>query len=80
MYRGAIAAPRVSFLEPEALGVEGGVPEAVRDALTAMGHNITIRRGLGDAHGLSIEYDASGTPVRFHGGSDPRGRGAARGG
>ena len=76
----AIAAPRVSFLEPDALGVESGIPEEVRDALAAIGHNITLRRGLGDAHGLSIEYDASGTPVRFHGGSDPRGRGAAGGG
>ena len=75
----AIAAPRVSFLEPDALGVESGVPEAVRDALVAMGHNITMRRGLGDAHGLAIEYDASGKPVRFHGGSDPRGRGTAKG-
>jgi gamma-glutamyltranspeptidase/glutathione hydrolase len=75
----AIAAARVSFLEPDALGVEGGVPEEVRDALAAMGHNITLRRSLGDAHGLAIEYGADGKPVRFHGGSDPRGTGAARG-
>ncbi len=76
----AIAAARVSFLEPDALGVERGVPEEVRDALAAMGHNITPRRGLGNAHGLAIEYGPDGTPVRFHGGSDPGGRGAAGGG
>jgi len=69
----------VSFLEPNSLGVENGVPESVRDALAAMGHEIRLRGALGDAHGLAIEYDASGMPVRFEGGSDPRGRGTAKG-
>jgi hypothetical protein len=36
--------------------------------------------GLGNAHSLTIEdYDGQGRPVRFTGGSDPRGEGAAAG-
>ena len=36
-------------------------------------------RGLGNAHGLTIAYDPEGNPVRFTGGADPRGEGAAIG-
>lgn len=43
-----------------------------------MGHNIRVR-GLGNAHGLMIEYDTKGKPIRFTGGADPRGEGAAIG-
>lgn len=77
----AIAAPRVSFFEPDSLLVEPGVPEGVRAALAARGHKIRVpaRASLGDAHGLTIEYDAQGRPVRFTGGTDPRGEGLARG-
>ena len=77
----AIAAPRVSFFEPDSLLVEPGVPEGVRAALAARGHKIRVpaRASLGDAHGLMIEYDAQGRPVRFTGGTDPRGEGLARG-
>ena len=77
----AIAAPRVSFFEPDSLLVEPGVPEGVRTALAARGHKIRVpaRASLGDAHGLTIEYDAQGRPVRFTGGTDPRGEGLAKG-
>ena len=74
----AIAAPRLSFAEPNQIGVDEGVPEAVRNDLKARGHNISVR-SLGNAHGLTIEYDASGKAVRFTGGADPRGEGAAIG-
>jgi gamma-glutamyltranspeptidase/glutathione hydrolase len=74
----AISAPRVSFVEPDYLVVEEGIPEAVSDALEAMGHE--VRRGgrLGSGHGLAIEWGPEG-PVRFFGGADPRGGGMAKG-
>jgi gamma-glutamyltranspeptidase/glutathione hydrolase len=74
----AIAAPRVSFVEPDVLAVDEGIPAAVRRELEALGHKVRVSK-LGDAHGLTIEYDAAGQPVRFTGGSDPRGEGAAMG-
>lgn len=74
----AIAAPRISFAEPDVISVDNGVPESVRKELSAMGHNIRVR-SLGNAHGLTIEYDAKGKPIRFTGGADPRGEGAAIG-
>jgi gamma-glutamyltranspeptidase/glutathione hydrolase len=74
----AIAAPRISFVEPDGLDVEPGVSADVRAALAAMGHKVRIVRGLGNAHGLMIEY-RDGQPVRFTGAADPRGRGTAVG-
>src|SRR5262245_35288683 len=74
----AISAPRISFVEPDVIAVDNGVPEPVRKELSAMGHNIRIR-GLGNAHGLTIEYDHKGIPIRFTGGADPRGEGVAIG-
>jgi len=74
----ALAAPRLSFVEPDIIAVDEGVPETVRNELKAKGHRLSVRR-LGNAHGLTIEYDAAGRPVRFTGGSDPRGEGAAVG-
>src|SRR5262249_29126768 len=74
----AISAPRISFVEPDVIAVDNGVPEPVRKELTAMGHNIRIR-SLGNAHGLTIEYDPGGKPIRFTGGADPRGEGVAIG-
>jgi gamma-glutamyltranspeptidase/glutathione hydrolase len=47
--------------------------------LSAMGHNIYEEPELGNAHGLMIEYGPDGKPVRFTGGADPRGGGAAIG-
>ena len=79
----AIAAPRVSFVFPNVLLAEAAIPQTVRDGLAALGHNVQLDetdvRGLGNAHGLTIEYDSEGKPVRFIGGSDPRGEGAAIG-
>ena len=75
----AIAAPRISFIEPDVIAVEEGIPEVVRQALSAMGHNIQVENRLGNAHGLTIEYDSAGLPCRFTGGADPRGEGAASG-
>jgi gamma-glutamyltranspeptidase/glutathione hydrolase len=74
----AIAAPRLSFVEPDITAVDAGVPEGTRKALTALGHQVQVRR-LGNAHGLAIEYDTKGSPERFTGGADPRGEGAALG-
>lgn len=75
----AIAAPRVSFLEPNQLGIETTVPEEVRDALAALGHDVRAGGAFGNAHGLTIEYDAGGRPSRFVGAADPRGEGSAQG-
>ena len=74
----AITAGRLSFVEPDITAVDEGVPESVRKALTALGHKVQVKR-LGNAHGLSIEYDKKGRPMRFTGGADPRGEGAAMG-
>jgi gamma-glutamyltranspeptidase/glutathione hydrolase len=76
----AIAAPRIGFSSPNRLMVEAGVSGPVRGGLSALGHNVEVEeRGLGNAHGLAIAYDAEGNPVRFAGGADPRGEGAAIG-
>lgn len=75
----AIAAPRVSFIEPNHLAVERGIPEDVRAELERRGHHLRIRSGIGNAHGLTIEWGADGHPVAFSGGADPRGAGLAKG-
>ena len=75
----AIAAPRVSFVEPDQLAVEETLPQQIVDELSARGHNVESRRAIGNAHGLTVEYDESANPVRFTGGADPRGVGLARG-
>ncbi len=75
----ALAAGRISFIEPDSLAVEDDIPEDIRRALNEMGHNVFVRTALGNAHGLTIEYDDSGNPVRFTGAADPRGQGLAKG-
>jgi gamma-glutamyltranspeptidase / glutathione hydrolase len=75
----AIAAPRISFVEPDWIAAESGIPAPLRDELSALGHNVYVEPELGNAHGLTVEYDAEGTPVRFTGGADPRAEGAAIG-
>lgn len=77
--RAALAAPLVSFIEPDVIAVERGIPEAVWKALEAKGHKIQLVRGLSNAHGLTIELGPDGKPVRFQGASDPRGTGLALG-
>jgi gamma-glutamyltranspeptidase/glutathione hydrolase len=77
----AIAAPRISFVEPDEILVDAALPESVRGELSALGHNVRVDdgRGLGNAYGLTIEYDDEDRPVRFTGGADPRGVGVAVG-
>jgi gamma-glutamyltranspeptidase len=75
----AISVPRFSFIIPDLLAVEKDMPLSVRDELSAMGHKIYEVPELGNAHALTIEYGHDGDPVRFTGGSDPRGEGAAIG-
>ena len=75
----AVAAPRISFLEPNTLGVEESIPEAVREELERRGHELRVVGGFGNAHGLTIEWDVEGRPVSFEGSADPRGIGTAAG-
>jgi len=77
----AMAAPRVSFIEPDKIAVEEKVGREVIEGLEARSHivNVISGGGLTNAHGLTIEYGKDGRPVRFWGGSDPRGRGLAKG-
>jgi gamma-glutamyltranspeptidase / glutathione hydrolase len=79
----SIVAPRISFMSSNTLIVEAGIPQVVRNQLSALGHNVRVdvsdARGIDNAHGLAIEYDSNGKPARFTGGSDPRGEGAAMG-
>jgi len=77
--QGAITAPRVSFVEPDFLAVEEGIPDEVFEGLAALGHQVRRTGGLGNAHGVMIEWGPDGVPVVFYGGSDPRGVGVARG-
>lgn len=76
--REAVAAPRLSFVEPDTISIEAGVPEAVRAEIEAKGHKLRLARALGDAHALTIEYGPDGKPASFRGASDPRGSGSAR--
>jgi gamma-glutamyltranspeptidase/glutathione hydrolase len=75
----AIAAPRISFVDPDSLAVEGDIPERVIAELERLGHKVRTASGLGNAHGLTIAYDRDGHPHLFEGGADPRGRGLAAG-
>ena len=76
----ALAAPRISFAEPDELLVESSIPIDVQQALAAYGHQLNISaRGIGNAHGLTIEYDSNGRSFHFTGAADPRGDGLAAG-
>ena len=75
----AVASPRFSFVIPDLLLVEEGIPLSVRNELSAMGHRLYVEPEIGNAHALTIEYDPEGEPVRFAGAADPRGEGAAIG-
>ena len=77
----AIAAPRVSFAEPDSIRLEEGISPEVIEKLRAVGHNIRILPkpgGLGIAHGLTIVYGSDGKPAKFFGAADPRGAGLAK--
>jgi gamma-glutamyltranspeptidase / glutathione hydrolase len=75
----AVASPRFSLIIPNLLAVEEGIPIPVREELEAMGHPVYVEPELGNAHALTIKYGPEGEPVRFTGGADPRGEGAAIG-
>jgi gamma-glutamyltranspeptidase/glutathione hydrolase len=75
----ALSVPRISFIEPDLLAVERAVPQAVRDRLSALGHEVRPTAGLGLAHGLTIERDPAGRITGFTGAADPRGAGLAEG-
>jgi gamma-glutamyltranspeptidase/glutathione hydrolase len=74
----SIEAPRIAFVEPNTLRVEESIAESIRSELEAMGHELEVG-GIGNAHGLSIEYGTDGKPIRFEGGTDLRGTGTAKG-
>jgi gamma-glutamyltranspeptidase / glutathione hydrolase len=78
----AIAAPRISFVEPDILAVEETIGEDVRRALETRGHKLGVVRDRGvccNAHALTIDYDARGRIIGFKGAADPRGTGLAKG-
>lgn len=76
----AISAPRIAFMEPDSLAVDSNLPASVVNELTALGYAPYVDEyGLGNAHGLAIEYDDAGEPSRFTGGADPRSAGIAVG-
>ncbi len=75
----AIAAPRISFVEPDMISVEETIAVDVQKGLEAKGHKLRVVRGIGNAHALTIEYDARGRVRSFAGASDPRGAGLAKG-
>ncbi|HEY0128902.1 MAG TPA: hypothetical protein VGB40_07025, partial [Rubrobacteraceae bacterium] len=78
--QGAISAPRFSFVIPDLLGVEPGIPAGVQTELEALGHNLYVDEyGFGNAHALTVEYGRGDELVRFTGGADPRGEGTAAG-
>lgn len=74
----AIAAPRISFVEPNAL-IEDGLPAEVVEALSGRGHQVRTVTAIGNAHGLIVRWGTDGAPAGFEGGADPRGVGTARG-
>ena len=78
--RGAKASLTEALRERDLLfaAVDEGVPERVAEELRKLGHNVQVRR-LGNAHGLTVEYDKQGRPERFRGAADPRGEGQAIG-
>ena len=78
----AIDAPRISFIEPDEIAVEEAISAATLSRLEALGHKLYLVRkpgGLGNAHGLTIEYGRDGRPSAFAGGADSRGSGLAEG-
>jgi len=76
----AIAQPRISFKEPDQILADPPLADATRTALAVKGHLIQeFADGLGNAHGLTLEYEQSAHPIRFSGAADPRGEGLAVG-
>ena len=74
----ALAAPRISFAQPDVLLVDRALPQEIRDGLSRRGHKLREVGGIGNATALAIEYGGDGRPVRFDGAADPRGGGDAQ--
>ncbi|MGI9519331.1 MAG: gamma-glutamyltransferase [Pirellulaceae bacterium] len=75
----AIAAPRVSFMDPNRLLVENTIADSVVEELKRRGHEIQMVGGLGNAQGLRLIRDADGNGWYYAGAADPRGEGTAKG-
>jgi gamma-glutamyltranspeptidase/glutathione hydrolase len=75
----AIAAPRITFVEPDFLLVEEGIPEDVFASLGSLGHQVRRAGGIGNVHALTVQWGPDGAPQGFTGGADPRGSGLAKG-
>jgi gamma-glutamyltranspeptidase/glutathione hydrolase len=75
----AIAAPRISFVEPDGLAMERSLRSSAGDVLSERGHSVEVTGGLGSAHGLMVVWGSDGAPVGFYGAADPRGAGLAKG-
>ncbi|CAN5780428.1 gamma-glutamyltransferase [soil metagenome] len=76
----AIAAPRIAFMEPDSLAVDPDLPEPVVNELYRLGYTPYVDEyGLGNAHGLTVEYDETREVDRFTGGADLRSGGVAVG-
>lgn len=74
----AVAAPRISFAQPDVLLVERTVSPEVRKGLESRGHTLREVAALGNATAVALEYAADGRPSRFVGAADPRGMGTAQ--
>ena len=74
----AVAAPRISFAQPDVLLVERTLSPEVRKALSSRGHTLREVAAIGNATGLTIEWGSDGRPSGFVGAADPRGMGTAR--
>ena len=74
----AVAAPRISFAQPDVLLVERTLSPEVRKALSSRGHTLREVAAIGNATGVAIEWGSDGRPSGFVGAADPRGMGTAR--
>ncbi len=72
----ALALPRVAFAEPDLLLVEDGMSDGLVSELEGRGHRV-VRRGIGLAHALELQWDGQGALVGLVGAADPRGAGLA---
>jgi len=75
----AIAAPKITFVEPDWMYIESGISENVYQDLGSRGQNVRRIKRIGNAHGLRVYYNDNGEIDRYEGSADPRGSGLAKG-
>jgi gamma-glutamyltranspeptidase/glutathione hydrolase len=75
----AINAPRISFVEPNFIAIENGIPDEIVNKLREKGHQIRMVQALGNAHGIRFHQGDDGTFLGYSGGADPRGEGRVTG-